>query len=66
MTGHVAYKGYTCDHLFVDCPSLARVTDAAKARWGIGGRLQGGINPFGSDVCMICVYRWKGGRDAAV
>ena len=44
---------------FVDCPSLARVTDAAKARWGIGGRLQGGVNPLGVDVCMICVHRWK-------
>ena len=59
MTGHVAYRGYTCDHLYVDCPSLARVTDAAKARWGIGERLQDGINPAGSDVCMICVHRWK-------
>jgi hypothetical protein len=66
MTGHPAYKGYTCDHLYPDCPSLARVTDAAKTRWGIGERLVGFINPAGGDVCMMCVHRWKGGRDAAV
>ena len=66
MTGHPAYKGYTCDHLYVDCPSLARVTDAAKARWGIGERYEGTINPAGTDVCMLCVHRWKRSRNAAV
>jgi len=60
MTGRVAFRGVGVDHLYPDCPSLQRSRNSRS--WFapiVGQRLQGLVDPEGSDVCGLCQMRWK-------
>jgi len=64
---HVAFIGVTVDHLYPDCPSLTNVTRRVVLHieddglWGrrVGDPCPGEIDPLGSDVCGLCLIRWK-------
>jgi len=63
LTGHEAYGGVTCDHLYRDCPSLQRSLRSGKAQrdgaaW-LGMLLAGTVDPLGTDVCGMCRHRWQ-------
>ncbi len=47
---HEAYLGVTVDHLYPDCPAL-RLLGAR--------RTVGMVDPEGTDICGLCLRRWK-------
>ncbi len=66
MSNHVAFVGVTVDHLYSDCPTLARTQKhSAHVEHGglwvrrVGDRCVDLIDPEGSDVCGLCYRRWK-------
>lgn len=52
------FAGLTCDHLYADCPNRLRAEESLRlcGWWDVAG---GGLDPLGSDVCGLCVARWK-------
>lgn len=58
MTEHEAYRGVGPDHLYPDCPPLVRSV-AAGIDPLVGSRLRFSVDPLGSDVCGMCVWRWR-------
>ena len=59
MTGHVAYAGRISDHLYQDCPAIQRWKDSPYGSRYLGRRLQGTVDPEGTDICLICFNIWK-------
>ena len=59
MSGHLAWSGVTCDHLYPDCPAIARWRDSPFNQHGVGRVLQGLVDPAGTDICGLCSQRWK-------
>ena len=57
-TEHAWFAGLTCDHLYADCPNRTRaeVTLRRCGEWDMHGV---GIDPDGSDVCGMCVHRYR-------
>ena len=58
MSQHEAFRGYTCDHLYLRCPAVQRAIGAPEAlRYpdlAAGTRLEGTVDPLGTDVCGWC------------
>jgi hypothetical protein len=52
------YPGLTCDHLYDDCPSRQRgLPELRRYDMDFVGAM--GLDPLGTDVCGMCVHRWK-------
>jgi hypothetical protein len=50
------FAGLTCDHLFADCPNRMKAeTTLRRAGWWSTGSNR--IDPHGTDVCGMCLYR---------
>ena len=58
MRDHEAFRGVGPDHLYPDCPPLVRSVLAGTDPL-TGGRLVGMVDPLGTDICGMCLYRWK-------
>ena len=58
------FAGLTCDHLYVDCPARTRAEKTLRwcGWWEVGGQ---GLDPEGTDVCGICLHRWRRKQAAA-
>ena len=59
MSGHLAWSGVTCNHLYLDCPSIARWRYSPFYQHGVGRVLQGLVDPEGTDICGLCFKRWE-------
>jgi hypothetical protein len=65
MSEHEAFRGVYVDHLYRDCPSLTRAITkgstpcCAKHKDRLGTRMWGTVDPLGTDICGMCVHRWK-------
>jgi len=53
-----AFRGLTTDHLYDTCPSLVRSVERQPLVYGIGQRLQGEVDPLGTDICGWCQRVW--------
>jgi hypothetical protein len=55
------FAGLSCDHLFADCPNRMRAEkELRRAAWwstGSEGRFGADIDPHGTDICGMCLYR---------
>lgn len=57
------YAGFTCDHLYADCPNRTRNEAALRhyGEWFIGSHKPDAISkatdPHGGDVCGMCLHR---------
>ena len=65
MSGMVAYSGRISDHLYRDCPALARWKDSPYGSPRLGKRLNGLVDPDGTDICVLCWNTFDQRRKAA-
>jgi hypothetical protein len=59
---HSAFMGPLSDHLYPDCPPLQRSEATTGVRYPgmrIGEQCLGTVDPLGTDICGLCVHRWK-------
>ena len=58
MSAHEAWMGLTVDHLYPDCPSRTRGEMRLRA-WGWWQKCSDLVDPLGTDICGLCLHRWK-------
>lgn len=63
MNEHAAYEGRISDHLYQDCPAIQRWKDSPYGSSTLGRRLNGLVDPEGTDICRICYLVWKESQD---
>jgi len=59
MTGVAGYAGLNVDHLYKNCPSIAAIKHPiCRGPLRPGDLVKGLVDPYGSDICGLCVRRW--------